>query len=210
MRAFIISAFLLVTTAVNAFADDGDGGNNSFFSLPVVAAIICYFRRKEPMGGWLLFYMFTVCYGAFSSIPNIIIQGVGGGWLPSNYDNKIDFYFNMFTSVPTNLCIVLEIVLCILLMAQGTRNIKYVSILKNVLFTDVIISAVSLPLQIISENYIGAVISFAHVLLSSIWFFYFKKSGRVKMVFEDNNWDYNEFILIKKTNVKVNIEVSPE
>lgn len=193
---YVIASQLLFNNV--AIADDGDSSNNSFFTLPVVAAIICYFRRKEPIGGWLLFYFFTVFNGAFQSIPTVI-YGFSGGWFPSSFDSTKDYLIFIFTAIPTNICILIEIVLCVLLMVQSTRSLKYVKLLKVVLLIDLVVSAISLPIEITGNNNSEALVSFMHLLLSSIWFLYFKKSLRVKMIFDGNSWDYGKFISVKNT-----------
>ena len=191
---YIIPSLLLCNSV--AFADDGNSGNNSFFSLPVVAAIICYFRRKEAIGGWLLFYFFQLYYGAFNSLP-VFIQGIGGGWFPTSFNSSSDYLMFLLIILPTNLCILSEVVISILLMQHQTRDKKYVKILLIVFAVDFLTSIISLPIDISNTDYVASFISFLHVLLSALWFFYFRTSNRVKLVFVDKKWDFNIFISLK-------------
>jgi hypothetical protein len=183
---FVLFALCLLPDTLLA-ADSGRSSTPAAGGVALWVWLICFLRRKRPIGGWLLYY-FIGLYGALavtivatiSSLPN---------YNPARWDTALHYFLFMVTTVPSNLFLLAQVWLSFSLLRQKGRDWKHIELLRTVLILDVAFSILSIPIDaklwpegIFFSSYSG--------VLSLIWFFYFKKSIRVQYVFKDKHWDW--------------------
>ena len=159
--------------------------------------LVCYVRRKNPIGGWLLYYFIGLYVGLFISIA-LIVPSLSN-YNPLEWDDKFHYFLFIITTIPGEILLLAQVLLSIYLLSKKRRDWKHIEILKKVLFADVVFSAISIPIEV-SLWPVSVFFSIYSAILSLIWFFYFRKSVRVQYVFKDKLW--NPEILYPSVKVK--------
>jgi hypothetical protein len=158
---------------------------------------VCYVRRKNPIGGWLLYYFIGLYVGLFISIALTVPSS--SNYNPLEWDDKFHYFLFIITTIPGEIFLLAQVFLSFFLLSKKRRDWKYIEILKKVLLADVVFSAVSIPIEV-SLWPVSIFFSVYSAILSLIWFFYFRNSARVQYVFKDKLW--NPEILYPSVKVK--------
>jgi len=165
-----------------------------------LAWLICYLRRKKPIGGWLLYYFIALYVGAY--ISAILTLSSLSNYNPSGWDDKLQYFLFIITSIPGDIFLIAQVVLSFYLISQKRRDWKYVEMLKKVLLASFIFSVASIPVDL-SYWPESSFFTIYSAILAIIWFFYFKNSLRVQFVFKEKVWDENTIYsspAVKKNN----------
>jgi hypothetical protein len=171
-----------------------DSGRPSSPSMAGAAAfwiwLICYLRRKKPIGGWLLYYFIGVYVGVLIWIMLTVTSL--SNYNPSEWDNKLHYFLFILTTIPGDIFLLGQVFLSFYLISQNRRDWKYIEILRKVLLANLIFSLGSIPIEatLWPQSVFFTIYS---AVLSLIWFFYFKKSIRVQYVFKDKQWNWEIF-----------------
>ncbi|GBE06009.1 hypothetical protein BMS3Abin10_01651 [bacterium BMS3Abin10] len=156
--------------------------------------LICFWKRKNPIGGWLLYYFITLFVGFFISIALTLAPDNLSNFNPMLWDDKIMYFFFIVTTVPSDALLLAQIVLTYYLLSSVRRDWKHILILRNILLAEIILSLVSIPIDMNYWPDTGSAFFSGYALVvSSIWYFYFKKSVRVEYVFKHKNWNWDTF-----------------
>ncbi len=181
-------------------ADSGQSSPTSFAGGgAIIWAIICYARRKLPIGGWLLYYFVGVYSGLIVSL--ILLIATFSNYNPVEWGNKFHYFLFIITTIPGQIFLLAQVVLSFFLISQKRRDWKYIEILKKILLADVIFSICSIPIDasLWPQNIFFDIYP---AILSLIWFFYFKKSVRVEYVFKNKQWNWEAMQSVQVKNVK--------
>jgi hypothetical protein len=202
--AFPLPFFLVFLSAYlfpqNSFA--ADAGQSSSTPAAGGAAfwiwLICYLRRKKPIGGWLLYYFIGLYVGLFISM--ILTVPSLSNYIPSEWDNKLHYFLFIITTIPGDIFLIAQVVLSYYLISQARRDWKYIEILRKVLLADFVFSVGSIPIEatLWPQSIFFSIYS---AILSLIWFFYFKKSVRVEYVFKNKQWNWELFHPVRKVKI---------
>ncbi len=152
--------------------------------------LICYLRRKKPIGGWLLYYFIGVYAGLLISI--LLTLPFLANYNPSEWDNNLHYFLFIITTVPDDIFLLAQVFLSFYLISQNRRDWKYIEILRKVLIANFAFSIGSIPIEATLWPQ-SVFFSIYSAMLSLIWFFYFKKSVRVQYVFKDKQWNWEIF-----------------
>jgi len=180
--------FLFIIIPINLFAAESTNSSVSAFGGGAFwIGLLCFIRRKKPIGGWLLYYFIGLYAGLIISI--IMFIPLFPDYNPAQWDNKLHYFLFILTTVPGQIFIIFQAYLSFFLISKNRRDWKHIEALKTVLLIDFIISILSI---IIDYNFWpdNVFLSVYSAALSLIWFLYFKQSVRVQYVFKDKNWNW--------------------
>lgn len=166
-----------------------DGSNSKPFSgIGLIGALImlyiCASRRKNEIGGWLLYYYIQMYIGVIIMV--IVFLFSFNNYRPSSWSGNIGLYLLFLLSViPILLLQPLQLIVAEKL--RLSRDFQFLKYLRYVLWADLAFSAVS---TIIDIGYFPSCVPFDVIgfLWPIIWLPYFYKSKRVRSVFETKDW----------------------
>lgn len=188
IKCSIIFMSLLVSTPSEAFAaTSSDSSRNPFGGIMLIAWIIVYLSRRRAIGGWLLYFFIQLYASQIFSL--ILVPSTISNLNPSIWQNSILYVFFCLSTIPVLLVQAFETIAGTLLLTY--RDEKNVRLLRKALVALALTSGASLGIDIAYFQE-GASIFFdvLTLLFSIIWFFYFTKSQRVRLVFFEKNWTY--------------------
>ncbi|MCX6835526.1 MAG: hypothetical protein NTW07_10405, partial [candidate division Zixibacteria bacterium] len=118
---------------------------------------------------------------------------------PEAFEGRAEYIVFLLTTVPLDLILFTQVLLSFWLFSYDKRKWLYVEMLKKVLLTGIIIAVGSIPIDAMlwPENIFFDTYPAVFWL---VWFLYFKKSARVRIVFKERHWDWNTFH--KRSNVQ--------
>jgi Protein of unknown function (DUF2569) len=181
-----IVAFGLLALSLPVFAStDTQAASVQFGAIGVLLTLfiwyVCASRRKEEIGGWLLYYYIRLYLGAITIV--VVTVGSRYNYLPEAWIHAPDRYpFFLLTTVPGLLLYCAEFVVAEKL--RMSRNYAYVPILRHILFADIVSAAVAI---VINNEYLDRSADFFNIMTviwPIIWIPYFYFSKRVKRVFK--------------------------
>ncbi len=160
----------------------------------LLVALICYWRSKRAIGGWLLYYYISLYLGSLfgfiitiAFISNLNPQG----W------NVLPYILYLTSIIPGLIATIVEVIVASLLLKKSYRKKSNVKLLRYIFIIEIIANTISLGIDSI---YWKASIVFDVLALvwSVVWYNYFTYSLRVSFVLEDNKWNYANFKSAKK------------
>jgi hypothetical protein len=161
-------------------------GTQSTPMLPggIVAWIICNGRKRNPIGGWLLFYYWQLWSGLVVSAVFFALNIQS--YVPENFDNGKLFAIFLAASVPTLLVLLVQAVVATMLLSFRTADM--LRLLRWTLAASVVAfaSGIAIDAKYYPEN---AVFLTLGLIQETLWMFYFFKSARVRHVFDRHDWD---------------------
>ncbi len=196
----------LVMTASLALAQDGGGDASTPPRTPacgglLIVCLICNGLRKQPIGGWLLFFYIQVIVGGVMTAAfapgiaeNLVSPDWESGWLKGMFALSV---------VPALLAQAAATAAAIaaLFARRPVRNPPFhflptsAQVLKALQWSLAAWAATSVLSLIVDWMYFQDQLGLS--VFASIapiaWFLYFRSSRRVEMVFETLNWDYARF-----------------
>jgi hypothetical protein len=176
---FVVEVVILAVVATN--------GNPSTPVLPgggIIAWIICNGRKRNPIGGWLLFYYWQLWSGLFVSAVFFAINIQS--YVPENFDSGRLFGIFLASTVPVLLLLLVQLVVATVILSFRTPDM--LRLLRWTLVAQVVAVAVGAA---IDAKYYPDNIAFSVLALiqETLWMFYFFKSTRVRHVFESQDWE---------------------
>jgi hypothetical protein len=146
-------------------------------SLALLAAVIAIFRRKRPIGGWLLYFFFQVVLG----LALVFATTRWRRYLPDYWGDPSQYLLYAISNLPR---IILLIAICALtLLLFYTRQRQWVVAVRLTLLAYAVVTLVKLLVDALyfPENVRLTAISLA---FPCVWMVYFAESRRVHRVFE--------------------------
>ncbi len=178
-------AFLYTSSYAHAASSGTSNGGYGAFWL---AFLIIYLTRKRAIGGWLLYYYFTLFGNLFFLI---ILSGVSfGNFQPSGWDDKALYGLFIISIISVYLLKVIEALIACLLLVKRYRFQKYVNYLRYSLIAQALVYGLTL---FIDYNYFPSNVptSIMGGFLAIVWYFYFSTSYRVFYIFSQSDWIWN-------------------
>jgi len=155
-----------------------------------VGLAIAYLARRRAIGGWLLYYYMQL-YGSFL-VNLIFLNGVIANLNPSRWDSSLRYVLFLLSTAPVLLAQVSEVAAgTLLLFSRNQGNLK---LLRATLLALTVTSGAALVIDV--AYFSESVTLFFDALtfgFACIWFVYFWKSRRVRVVFVERAWDYAVF-----------------
>lgn len=159
----------------------------------LIAWWICSSRKRNAIGGWLLYYYMQLFVGtAFAILMILVSLGTLAENLNiANWDNEtMQYFLYVISVVPSGILLIVELVFGSMLLSKKFRNRKFYNFLRITMAASFTFRLIGL---LIDSNYWPENIAFdiLPIIGSMLWFLYFTYSKRVKFVFIENKWDPN-------------------
>lgn len=169
-------ALLLLATSNNQFTPGFPGG--------IVAWIVCNRRKREPMGGWLLFYYWQLYSGVLLTALFFVMSFQN--YVPENFVEPRRYWLLIAGTVPTIILFAVQV--AVATMMVSVRTWEMVRLLRTVMILELIASCLGavVDAQVFPDNLPADAMVIAPQL---IWLCYWFVSRRVRHVFEAHDWD---------------------
>jgi hypothetical protein len=158
-----------------------------FTGIPVtwiILWLICYNRRKEDIGGWLLFYYIQLYLSI--AITLLVLPFSLDSLLPSRWAGSPGLYaLFLLANLPVLTTVIMQVVVAHRL--RRSRDPVYLVPLRRILWAELLFSAVKLGIDI---KFFQSTLEFdaLAVLWAACWLPYFYRSIRVQHVFVTKDW----------------------
>lgn len=154
----------------------------------LVTYLICNSQKRRPIGGWLLYFYIQLYGGALISL--VILSGVRKNFDPTIWEDKALFTLYLISTIPSYIAMLAEVLVGSMLLAKRFKNPQTVNSLRIVLAASFVFGLLGLLID--SAHWPKNVaMDLLPAAMSLLWFFYFTKSTRVRLVFKEGNWDSN-------------------
>lgn len=175
-------AFLYASSCAHAATN---GTSNAGYGAFWFAFLIIYLTRKRAIGGWLLYYYFTLFANLFLLI---LIFGISfENFQPSGWDDRALYGLFIISVIPVYFLKGVEALIAFLLLAKRYRLQKFVNYLRYSLITQALVNGLTL---LIDYNYFPDNVPMTVMggFFAIIWYFYFSTSRRVLFVLSQKDW----------------------
>jgi len=150
----------------------------------LVGWVVCARRKREAIGGWLMYYYWILYAGMIFTAVMLPVRLQD--YTPQNFDDRSLFLESMCSVVPPLVLLALQAAVATFLLV--IRNIEMLRLLRYTLMAAL---AASLVGSVLSSMYFPEQlpIHISAVISNAIWLAYLFVSQRVKHVFVLNDWD---------------------
>lgn len=150
----------------------------------LVAWLVCNGRKRNPIGGWLLFYYWQLYGGLLASAAFFALNIQS--YVPENFDNITRFGLFLASAVPTLVLFVFQCAVATLLLSTHTWDL--LKLLRWVMMAEIgaAVLGAAIDTKYFPEN---LVFSFLTIVPALLWLAYFFRSARVRHVFCLHDWD---------------------
>jgi hypothetical protein len=183
-RLLAIQLLLYESALTAASSGSATQTGNPTPSFGVIVAIICYIRRKKPIGGWLLYFFWSIFGGGL--ITAIFVAAGIKNYLPVSWEDHFLYSLFLASTVPAIAVEACLIVAAIALLRS--RNWGWVMRIRWILAADIVagIVAVLIDAKFFPDNLFFDVYG---LIFPSIFLPYLFRSERVRRVFLNKDWD---------------------
>jgi len=190
VRAAGFAALTFLATGAQAATTTLIGGQRLAAIVMVAAVLVPFGARKSKIGGWLMFYFFRL-YGANAAML-LFLPDYLRHLRPSPSEGSWHYALVLLGSVPTLLVTYGEVVVGTMLLFK--RNKRTLRLLKAMLLLLAFFLLVSFAVdRLVIRDGGPAVLNLFSAAIAGLWFAYFTRSRRVRMLFIEKIWDYSKF-----------------
>ena len=172
----IVAALLAATSDTNTYTPSIPGG--------LIAWWVCNGRKRQQIGGWLLFYYWQLYGGA---LMTILFFSIGfQSYVPESYDDPIKYHLFLVSIVPVLVLFCVQLAVATMLISVRTWDM--LALLRWTICAELV---AALTGAIIDVNRFPESLPFDFITIipEAIWLAYFFKSRRVAHVFKAHDWD---------------------
>jgi hypothetical protein len=178
---------MLLHSAVAALLQATSDRTNYFTPSPLgilLAWWICNRNKRNPIGGWLMFYYWQVYGGILVTLLFFALSAQS--YVPENFDSTRRFALFLASALPGLILLFIEAAVATFLLSARTWDM--VKLLRCVMMA---LIAVTLLGTVIDGLYFPESLAFGFLGLGSttIWLAYFFRSKRIQHVFWAHDWD---------------------
>src|SRR5664280_1407768 len=114
---------MTLTNLVALIAAAGSDSKNYTPSLPggLIAWIICNSRKRQQIGGWLLFYYWQIYSGVLMTILFFVLAFQA--YVPESYDDPTKFRLFLASAVPVLVLFAMQIAVATMLISVRTWDL---------------------------------------------------------------------------------------
>ena len=156
----------------------------------LIAYWICNSRKRQAIGGWLLYYYLQLFCGALFSF--VILFGSLRNFNAQLWNDSSLYTLYLLSTIPTYITLLAELTVAGFLLSTRFRKPKIVDTLRIVFVLSFVFSVVALIIDA-SHWPDNVAINFLPMFVSALWFFYFTRSKRVHLVLRQNDWNPGVF-----------------
>jgi hypothetical protein len=177
----VLSYFILIAYPSIALGAQEANSSGGFRAYGAFGLLIAYLTRKSAIGGWLLMYYFATYGGVLFTLGMTI--ATLNNFNPNNYADVTHYVMVMSdVTISTALILGTAIVSTALLMKK-CRGLRVFSLLKQFLLGSLIMSLLSVGVDLIYQLWDSIPLDIYGLIVSAIWYFYIVRSVRVEHVF---------------------------
>lgn len=150
----------------------------------LIAWLICSRRKKQAVGGWLLYYYWQLYAGLL--VSTLFFAMNLQSYIPENFNNLNQFALFLGSTVPTLVLFLMQCAVATLLLV--TRTWDVLRLLRCVMAFELGASVIAAGID--SKFYPDNLgIDVLTIVPTALWVAYFFLSKRVKHVFQRGDWD---------------------
>ncbi len=167
----------LIAASSNQYTPSFPGGG-------IIAWIVCYRKRRDEIGGWLMLYYWQL-YGGL--ILTIIFFAIAfQSYVPESFDDPGRYHMFLLSIVPTLVLLGLEIAIASIMLS--VRSWDLVVLLRYTMAAALIaaFAGVWIDVKFFPDNLGFDALT---IVPAIIWLLYFSLSSRVAHVFKTHDWD---------------------
>jgi hypothetical protein len=177
-----------LATPLSVFAAGTNGGSQyspTFSPGYLIAWWICNGRKRNPIGGWLLYFYWQLYAGLLMSSVFFVVNIQS--YIPENFESTSTYSLFLLSAVPSLLLLVVKCAVATLLLQARTWDM--LKLLRWIMIAD-------LAADIIATGIDGAyfpdnmAITLLALLSDLIWLGYLFRSNRVKHIFLTHDWEH--------------------
>ena len=164
----------------------GSDSNNYTPSLPggLIAWFICNSRKRQQIGGWLLFYYWQIYSGILMTIVFFVLAFQS--YVPESYDDPTKFRLFLTSTVPVLVFFAMQVAVATMLISVRTwdllRLLRWLTIAE--------LTSATVALLIDYRNFPDNMLfDFLTIGQTAAWLAYLFRSKRVAHVFDSHDWD---------------------
>lgn len=184
----LVAVFLLVLAQISLFASTTPQ-STTHPGPPgaVIIAIICVLARKQPIGGWLLYYYISLYSGLALSF--VVLAASIQNYSPERWQSTERYALAIETTALPLLALIVQAVVATILLKR--RELKWLNLLRAVLIGSVICTGITIVFASVFFSPDQTVFDWIALVSLTIWLAYFYASKRVKRVFVSKDWNAN-------------------
>ncbi len=165
-------------------ATNSSPNNPSFSPGALLAWWFCNSRKRNPIGGWLLFFYWQLYSGLV--ISSFLVASNIQSYVPENLDDKNLYALFLLSTVPGLALFALKVAVGTFLLSARTQDM--LTLMRRVMIAELTVDILGalIDAQYFPDN---LPLTFLTIVPNSIWLTYIYKSDRVKHVFQAQDWD---------------------
>jgi Protein of unknown function (DUF2569) len=181
----LFAVLLLVLAQASVFANTtAQTKTNPGPPVVVVVAIICFLARKQPIGGWLLYYYISLYSGLALSF--VLLAATIQNYSPERWQNTEEYALAIESTALPQLALIAQAVVATILLK--CREWKWLQLLRAILIGSVICTGITIVIGSVFFSPDQTVFDWFALIWLVIWLAYFFTSKRVKHVFLSHDW----------------------
>jgi hypothetical protein len=150
----------------------------------IVAWIVCNSRKRNAIGGWLLYYYWQLYSSLVVSAVffTLNIQS----YVPENFDDKTRFAIFLTAALPSLFLLFLQTAVATYSLGVQTKDM--LKLIRGILVAQVLVEVLA---TVLDANYFpdNQVFSILMLIQEGLWAAYFFRSARVRHIFSLQDWD---------------------
>jgi len=150
----------------------------------IVAWLICNGAKRNPIGGWLLFFYWQL-YGGLLMTSIFFAMNIQS-YVPENFDSSEKSALFLISVVPVLILYLAQLAVGTILLSVRTWDL--LKLLRWLIAASIVAAIVS---TVIDQFYFpdNVALNFLTIVPESLWLAYLFRSVRVKHVFRTHDWE---------------------
>jgi hypothetical protein len=169
-------ALLLADSSSSTYTPSFPGG--------IVAWIVCYSRRKQEIGGFLMFYYWSLYAGILVTL--LLFATNLQSYVPESFEDERLYHLFLVSVVPLLIVYSMQVVVASLMLRVRTGDM--LRLLRGLLLAELACSLIGVTIDMMHFKDNVPLDAYT-IVCSSIWVAYFFTSKRVSHVFALNDWE---------------------
>jgi hypothetical protein len=150
----------------------------------IIAWLICYSQRKKPIGGFLMFYYWSLYAGIFVSL--LLFGANLQSYVPESFEDEKLYHSFLLSVVPLLIVYFMQVIVASLMLR--VRSWGMLKLLRGLLLAELACALIEVAIHMVHFEDNLPLDAYT-VVCTMIWVTYFFISKRVSHVFELNDWE---------------------
>ncbi|MFH0812459.1 MAG: DUF2569 family protein [Pseudomonadota bacterium] len=191
-RMVSVFAAIVLLTPSEVLAANQSPGQQTFGAGLFIAWAIAYLSRRRAIGGWLLYFYIQLYLSTVFSL--FFLPTTLSNLRPGQWDRANLYVLYILSTVPVLVTTALEVWAATKLLFR--RSEKNVAFLRKILVALMVVSAAALTIDLAYfKEAVTLYFDIVTLIFSLVWFAYFLKAKRIRLVFIENAWDHSTYVV---------------